>query len=203
MFRPSLRSSVTTLAAAVVLVGGASLASYATTNHGHGAGAATATPKTIKFHFGSPGKTFNTTNPVHLFTAKVPKGTYEVGLSGLLLDQAGGSTDNYTCLLSDKKTILKLLGGSGPNPDFSRVYALDGASQSDGGFAFGLVDSTNPVAKVDRPNIVYGCILSGTGPYVVGRTPTFTLTPVKVTSKSGTPLPIAKSQARRLVGALR
>ena len=45
MFRPSLRSSVTTLAAAVVLVGGASLASYATTNHGHGAGAADCAPR--------------------------------------------------------------------------------------------------------------------------------------------------------------
>lgn len=203
MFRPSLRSSVTTLAAAVVLVGGASLASYATTNHGHGAGAATGTPKTIKFHLASPGKTYNTTNPVHLFTAKVPKGTYEVGLSGIVLDQSGGGTDNYTCLLADKRTILKLLTSPGPDPDFSRVYAIDGASQSDGSYTFGIVDSTNPVAKIDRPNIVYGCILSGTGPYVVGRTPTFTLTPVKVTTKSGTPLPVAKSQARRLLGSLR
>jgi hypothetical protein len=203
MFRPSLRSSVTTLAAAVVLVGGASLASYAATNHGHGAGAAATTPKTIKFHLGAPGKSYSTANPVHLFTAKVPKGTYEVGLSGLLLDQSAGATDNYTCLLSDKRTILKLLGSPGPNPDFSRVYAIDGASQSEGTYVFGLVDSTNPVAKVDRPNIVYGCILSGTGPYVVGRTPTFTLTPVKVTAKSGTPLPVAKSQAHRLLGTLR
>lgn len=202
MFRPSLRASVTTLAAAVVLVGGASLASYAATNHHHGSGATAATPKTIKFHLGSPGKTYNTANPVHLFTAKVPKGTYEVGLSGLLVDQASG-TDNYTCLLADKKSILKLLGSPGPNPDFSRVYAIDGASQSDGGYAYGLVDSTNPVAKIDRPTIAYGCILSGTGPYVVGRTPTFTLTPVKVTAKSGTPLPIAKSEVRRLTTALR
>jgi hypothetical protein len=200
MFRPSLRSSLTTVAAAVVLVSGASLASYAATSHSHGAGAAAAQPKTIKFHLGAPGKHFNG-NTIHLFTAKVPKGTYDVGLSGVFSDPASG--DSYSCLVADRKSLLKILHNPSSNPDFSHIYDITGQSQDDGTFAFGILDAENPVATITRSNIIYGCLFNGTGPYTVGRTPTFTLTPVKVTSKSGTPLPVAKSEVRRLTASLR
>ena len=88
-------------------------------------------------------------------------------------------------------------------PDFSRLYDITGQEQGDGTFSFGILDATNPVATTDRPNIVYGCLLNGTGPYKVGRTPTFTLQPVKGTNKSGQPLPVARSEVRKLVAMLR
>jgi hypothetical protein len=196
--RPSLRSTVTTVAAAAVLAGGASLASYAATSHGHGTGGGTSSePKTIKYTLGSPGKIYKG-NTDHLFTTKVPKGTYQIGMSGLVLDNAGGDSDTYTCLLADKKNIQHVLGGG--NPNYALWYALDGDAK--GNFKYGVVNYSNNAQKIDRPNVVFGCVFSGTGPYTVARTVTFTLRPVKVTAKSGTPLPVAKSQGRRLVGKL-
>jgi hypothetical protein len=83
------------------------------------------------------------------------------------------------------------------------LYAIFTQSQADSTTGFGLLDSTNPAVKVDRAKIVYGCALSGTGPFLVARPPVFTLRPVKVTNKSGhhyTP-PVAKVQ--KLTRALR
>jgi hypothetical protein len=201
--RPPLRAVLATAAAATVLVGGVNLASYAAGHH-QGTGSAakpSAQPKTIKFHIGSPGATFNG-GSTHLFSAKVPKGTYEISMSGLLVDQSTGS-DNLTCLVADKKTLTRLLGHPGSFAGAQRLYSIFTQSQADSTTGFGLLDSTNPAVKVDRAKIVYGCALSGTGPFLVARPPVFTLRPVKVTNKSGhhyTP-PVAKVQ--KLTRALR
>jgi hypothetical protein len=196
--RPSLRSAVTTVAAAALLAGGASLASYAATNHGHGAGGGTSSePKTIKYTLGSPGKVYQG-NTQHLFTAKVPKGTYQIGMSGLVLDNDGADNDTYSCLLADKKNIQHVLGGG--NPNYSLWYALDGDAK--GSFKYGVVNNSNNAQKISRPGIVFGCIFDGTGPFTVARTVAFTLRPVKVSPESGKPLPVAKSQGRRLDGKL-
>ncbi len=198
--RPSLRSSVTTISAVAVRVGGASLASYAATGRGHatGAGATASEPKTIKYTLGSPGKIYHG-NTDHLFTTKVPKGTYQIGISGLVLDNAGSDSDSYTCLVADKKNIQHVLGGGNPND--ALWYALDGDRK--GAFKYGVVNYSNSAQRIARPNIVFGCIFDGTGPFTVARTLTFTLRPVRVTAEKGKPLPVAKSQARRLAGKLR
>ena len=198
--RPSVRSTVTTVTAAAVIAAGASLASYAATSHGHATGGgagASSEPKTIKYTLGSPGKVFKG-GTTHLFTAKVPKGTYQVAMSGLVLDNAGADNDTYTCLVADKKNIQHVLGGG--NPNYALWYALDGDQK--GGFKYGVVNYSNNAQRIARPNVAFGCLFEGTGPYTVGRTVTFTLRPVKVTSKTGKPLPVAKSQVRRLAGKL-
>ncbi len=38
-------------------------------------------PRTIRFHLGAPGVTF-AGSTVHIFTAKVPRGTYQIGMTG-------------------------------------------------------------------------------------------------------------------------
>jgi hypothetical protein len=201
----SLRSTVTTIAAAAVLVSGASLASYAANGNAHSAKTASsaraAQPRTIKFHLGAPGKVYNA-GTFHLFTAKVPKGTYSVGLSGVFL-ASSASGQSYDCLLSDKKSLLNILTNPSGTPNFSRIYNITGQSSDDGTFAFGILDATNPVATIDRSTIVYGCIFNGGTPYTVGRTPTFSLTPVKTTGQAGKPLPLPKSEVRKMAGLLR
>jgi hypothetical protein len=211
--RPSVRASVTTVAAAVVLVGGANLASYAATgsvlslgHHAHatqlrggtGSGQAAGTgSKVVKFHLGSPGKTF-AGGSAHLFSAKVPTGTYQVGVTGFLTDFAG-TTDSYTCLVADKRDILKVLAGTSQN--LRRVYAIDGAEQ--GEFAFGALEGTNEAQKIDRAKIAFGCLFNGTGPFKVKRTLSFTLRAVNVVNKSGSSISVTKSGARKLSGLLR
>jgi hypothetical protein len=208
--RPSIRSTLTTVAAACVLVGGANLASYAGTGFTLGSGphaagsaasgaGASSGPKTIKFHLGAPGASF-AGGSAHLLTAKVPTGNYAVGMSGIMLDSPGSGTDSYSCLVADKKDVTKVLGGTSQN--LRRVYALDGDSQ--GNFKFGVLDNTNHAQKVDRAKIVFGCVFNGTGPFKVKRTLTFTFRPVKVSSKSGSPIDILpKSGVRRLSELLR
>jgi hypothetical protein len=203
--RPSLRAVLATTAAAGLLVGGANLASYAATHHGHGAGASAAAkstqPKTITFHLGKPGKKFAGSS-THLVSAKVPKGTYEVAMTGLILDpDTIASTDSYSCLVSDRRTILKALHGSITPATYTHFYALDGDGQ--GSFKFGALDSYNPAQRIDRPTIALGCIFSGTTPWTIARTLTFTLRPVKVTSEHTSPILVARSQARRLSSLLR
>jgi hypothetical protein len=248
--RPSIRSTVTTLAAAAVLVGGADLASYAATGHplilGHGNSAGTTTalkntgrgpalslssskhapplvvnssklvkhlnadrvggrsasalePKTIRFHLGSPGQTF-AGDTQHVFSAKVPTGTYQIGLTGLLTESPSTSGDSYTCLIADKAKLLALFGG-GSLSNFTGFYALDGDTQ--GSFKYGVLDDTNHAQKVTRSSIAYGCLFTGPDAFKVRRTLTFTLHPVTATDKSGTPLSITRSGARHLLRTLR
>jgi hypothetical protein len=65
-------------------------------------------PKTIRFHLGSPGETFGG-NTQHVFSAKVSKGTYQLGLTGLITQSTSTSGDSYTCLIADKAKLLALL----------------------------------------------------------------------------------------------
>jgi len=77
------------------------------------------------------------------------------------------------------------------------------SSGAGGSFAFGILDATNPVAKIDRSKIVFGCLFNGSGPYVMSRVPTFTLTPVRVTNKKGARLPVSRSAVHKLIADLR
>lgn len=203
--RPSLRAVLATTAAAALLVGGADLASYAATHHSASAGAAGkphAQPKTIAYHLGLPGKSFQGSS-THLFTAKVPKGTYEVSISGWLNDTSGNTSDNYTCLVADKRTLFHVLRHPGNLSGAQRLYAVTGQSDLTDTFDFAVVGIANPVAKVDRSKVVYGCLLNGTGPFHIVRPLVFSLRPVSATNKTGKPLALAKMKARQLSHALR
>jgi hypothetical protein len=248
--RPSIRSTMTTLAAAAVLVGGADLASYAATGqplvlgHANSAGgttslkntgrgsalclntgkkyapltvnssklvkhlnadkvggksASTLEPKTIRFHLGSPGRTF-AGDTQHVFSAKVPKGTYQLGLTGLVTQSPSTSGDSYTCLIADKAKMLALFAGGSPS-NFSGFYAIDGDTQ--GAFKYGVLDDTNHAQKVTKSSIAFGCLFTGPDAFTVRRTMTFTLRPVTATDKSGTPLSITRTGARHFLRALR
>jgi hypothetical protein len=208
--RPSIRSTVTTVAAACILVGGANLASYATTGKvlglgsghhaagtaGAGSGAATS-QKTIVFHLGAVGKKFNA-GTAHLLKSKVPTGTYQVGMSGTLIDTGSTGSDSYSCLIGDKNDTTRVLGGTSSN--IKRIYALDGDAQ--GNFKFGVLANTNHVQKVDRAKIVFGCIFNGDGKFVEKRTLTFTFKPVKATNKSASPINIVPRSGVRKLSSL-
>ncbi len=104
----------------------------------------------------------------------------------------------YSCLIAYQKNIEHVLGGGHPN--YALWYALD--CDHNGTFKYGVVNYSNSAQKIDRPHLVFGCIWQGTGPFTVVRTVTFTLRPVKVTAEKGKPLPVAKSQIRRLAAKL-
>jgi hypothetical protein len=155
--RPPLRAVLATTAAAGLLVGGANLASYAATHHGHSSGTSAkphAQPKTIAYHLGSPGQAMGNTR---LFSAKVPKGTYEVSISGWLSDDVSTTGDSVTCVLADKKALFHLLNHPGSLTGAQRFYAITGGSE-DKTYDFAVMDNSNPVAKIDRRNISYGCL---------------------------------------------
>jgi hypothetical protein len=156
-------------------------------------------PKTIRFHLGSPGQTF-AGNSQHVFSGNVPKGTYQVGLTGLVTQSPSTSGDSYTCLIADKAKLLALFGG-GPLSNFSGFYALDGDTQ--GSFKYGVLDDTNHAQKVTSSSIAFGCLFTGPDAFKVRRTLTFTLRPIAATDKSGTPLSITRTGARHLLRALR
>lgn len=154
-------------------------------------------PKTLKFHLGKPGKVF-AGGTIHLFTGKVPKGTYEIGMSGLIEDTGISGTDSYTCLVADKKDLVRLLGSSNPNANIKRFYAVDAHGQQEPDSL--ELDSTNPAQKVDRTKIAFGCLFSGDGQFKIKRTVTFTFRAVKVTNESGSPITLTRSGARKLAG---
>jgi hypothetical protein len=205
--RPSVRLVATTVTAAALIAGGVDLASYAASSRDHGAGASASSqagqPKTLVFHLGKTGQSFNA-GSIRLYSAKVPTGNYSVSMSGVFVDKAADeSGDSYTCVLSDKKSLLHGLGSS--NASFKRIYSATGQDASEGVFSFGVFTDTNPVAHVDRHKILFGCLFNGTGPYQVSRVPVFTLTPVKRDSRSGHrfTLPSPKADLRKLSRALR
>ena len=228
MHRPSLRSVLTTVAAAAVLVGGADLTAYAATgnafilghsnsaggttslkNTGRGpalslnniksapplvvnsskmvkhlnanmVGGKTATQlagKTIRFHLGTVGSTLSGTQ---LFFAKVPKGTYQVSIAGILTDQGTDPTDNYTCLVADRAAVLAALGGG--TLDLSKVYGVEAGTSGDS--TFGFLGSINPAQKIANSNIVLGCGFNSTPGFTNSRQLSFTFRPVSVGDKN-------------------
>lgn len=205
MSRPPLRVVLATAAAAGLLVGGVNLASYATTRHDSAGGAgAGSQPKTLVFKIGTKGQKFNG-GSAHLYSARVPTGNYEISMSGIALDRAAPSIgDSLACLVADKRTLTYILGHPGSLRGAQRLYGLLNQTQQDGGDAIGILDQTNPAAKVDRKKIVYGCTFNGTGPFQVVRPLQFTLTPVKVDNqKSGARYQLPTTKVRQLAHALR
>lgn len=204
--RPSPVAALSIVAAAVVLVGGAGLASYAATGHGqHSRGSAAhkaAQPKTISFTLGANGRNFGPGTP-HLFTAKVPTGTYAVSISGFVTDTSSTNDNSYTCLVADKKAVLHLLHHPGSLTGTQRIYSAAEQDESTNSFGFGLINDHNPVAKVDRKTIVYGCTFNGSSPTTVARPLKFALTPIKATNEKGQEFTLPTAKVAKLAQALR
>jgi hypothetical protein len=224
--RPTIRSTVTTLAAAAVLVGGADLASYAATGHPlvlghansaggttslkntgrgpalslnnlksappllvssskmvkhlnaerlHGKTASALDPAVRRFHLGHPNHTVSNTS--HLFTTRVPKGGYEIGMSGFMTSTK--TTDQYYCTVADLKKFQA--------DDLSGNYTL--AVGTFAGPTGGLINGTDVERFAHATTLVMGCILpADTGIITVRRPIDFTLRAVSVTNKKGHPL---------------
>jgi hypothetical protein len=251
--RPSLRSTVTTLAAAVVLVGGANLAAYAANGHplilGHanktvgatslkniGRGPALSlnsskhsSPLTVnssklvkhlnaaqvggmtaqqlggvlRYRIGSVGSSFTSASHDQVFSAKIPKGTYQVSVTGLVTETGSGTTDTDTisCLATDRATLLAALGGG--SFDYSKVYALTGNKTGD--FDFGVINYTNPAQKISSSNIALGCLFrpQSTGTFTEAHQIAFTFKPVTTSDKRlGTVIPIPRSAQQRIADGL-
>jgi hypothetical protein len=226
--RPSIRSTVTTLAAAAVLVGGANLATYAASGHplilGHsnsavgttslknlgrgpalslnsskhapplvvnssklvkhlnadklqGRSATQLNPKVMRWHLGSSG-TVVANGAQKLFTAKVPKGTYEIIWNAFMNRDSVPDTDSYQCLAADYKKLVGHMNSSG-------YWALDGNTW--GEFDSGLIHDTNPVQTLTKARkMIFGCFFSGsTGTITYVQPPTLTFRKISVTNKSG------------------
>ena len=222
--RPSLRATVTTLAAAAVLVGGAQLTSYAATGHplligksnsgvgtttlknaGRGPAlglntsksapplvvnsskmvkhlnanavggktAAQLEPTVWRYHVGKD------TTPIsaaaHFFTTKLPTGTYEVTMSGILTSTV--DTDSYICAAGDKQRILANdIGGLftyAVNPYTSPIFS----------------DTYTTKINKNRP-VLFGCNLSGTGTVTAAKSVQFTFRAISLKDKKGTPFTI-------------
>ena len=201
----SLRTILATAAAAGLLVGGVSLASYATTRHDSagsaGAGAGTASlPKTRVYTVGSTHDLING-GASRLRSVSVPKGNYEISVSGVVTD-GSSDPDSLACLLTDKKTLTYILHHPGSLRGSQRLYMLLNSNAADS--SFGFIDQTNPAAHVDRSSIVYGCTFNGTGPFKVVRPIQFTLTPVKTANqKKGQVYHLPAAKVGRMTHALR
>jgi hypothetical protein len=204
--RPVSSAAVGIVAAATILVGGASLASDAAPGHGHAGGGAArahgaAPPKTISFTLGQ----LNTQYPggvAKFFTAKVPKGSYSVSLNGGILDSTP-TGDGIVCAIADKKALVHILLHPTAGETFNRIYELVIQSESDSSSSFGFFEGADPLVKINRPTIAYGCILEGSGPFRIVRVPVFTLTPVKNAPHKSKPLPLSKADPRALLRASR
>jgi hypothetical protein len=225
--RPSLRSTVTTLAAAAVLVGGADLASYAATGnplvlgHANTAGGTTSLrnsgrgpalslnsiksapplvvnssqmvkhlnanqvggqtakqlePKVWRYTLGKDGKHLSL--GIHFVTVKIPSGTYQLQMSGVL-SSTGGPTDSYACAIGYQKKIV--------------------ANDLTGLFTFGTgLYQTAPVvsdtytAQISKKRaVLIGCntdsTSSGTGTVTTIKAIQFTFRAITVTDKRGKP----------------
>jgi hypothetical protein len=251
MHRPSPRAIVTTLAAAVVLVGGANLAAYAANGHplllgksnqavgtttlknaGRGAALNLNTGKSSpplivnssklvknlnadklggmtaaqlggvsRFKIGSVGSTFTNASPGNVFSAKIPKGTYQVSVTGLALNSGGGTSDSLTCLALDKNALLVAIGGG--SLDYSKVYALTGNQTGD--FDFGVINYTNPAQKISGSNIALGCVFNTpTGTFTEAHQIAFTFKPITLSDKKkGGAIPLSRTAGHRIASGLR
>jgi hypothetical protein len=162
---PSLRSAVLTVAAAVVLVGGAGLASYARSGHQPLQSPRAGTvPKSYQVVLTHAKKKYTDSAFV---TATVPHGSYEVSLSGKITPDADGSLE---CFVSDKTYWTS------SHPRAAQLWADDRQPLVDRNGATLNAVGTARVGKGAK--VTVGCVF-GVPTWTVEKPIVATLTPVK------------------------
>jgi hypothetical protein len=184
--RLSMRSSLTTLAAATVLVGGASIAGYAATSHSGGSGGAATSSSLITYKFGHAGSPFSVAQ--HFVKIPAPVGTYQITMSGIWTSST--NTDDLACLVVDKNAFA----GS----DLSLIYALEQESLDTSDNA-NIISQTAYAHFTKGQKLVVGCTTEGdTGPVTLAQPLEINFKKVTQTITKGTPIQISKSGLNRL-----
>ncbi|HEY3527954.1 MAG TPA: hypothetical protein VGK78_02300, partial [Nocardioides sp.] len=156
--------------------------------------AAQLNPKLLRWHLGAVGTTF-ANGASDLFKVTVPKGTYQVTLSGLLVQSGASTTDSWQCLAVDYHKLLD----NPSSPDISGIWALGGHQWSDWDAA--VLDYTSAPITLTQPRaMLYGCQFSGTtGTITAYQPPTFVFHKVTVANQTqGSPVVLPKSATSHL-----
>jgi hypothetical protein len=191
--RGSALSLNTAKSAAPFIVNSSKMVKNLNANTVGGKTAAQLNPATLTYRYGTVGTAYPTGTP-QLYTANIPKGSYDIDLSGLVLESGSGGSDSYQCLVMDKAALLAAIHGGG-TPPYSKWYLLTG--DAEGTYNYGILNSVNTAQKITGP-VAYGCIWNGSGTYTPARQVQFTFRPVTATTKHGSVLPLTKSAAKRL-----
>jgi hypothetical protein len=130
-------------------------------------------PGVWRFKVGKAGQAL-TPNGEHLFTFSLPKGTYQIQISGFL--NSSSTSDSFDCVTADLNKVLAM--------DESGLWAVhEGAFDT---FAGGIVDAADVETVKHATKVVYGCETgSSTGTVTVIRPATFTFRQVPVVDKKG------------------
>jgi hypothetical protein len=131
-------------------------------------------PTVLRYTLGRDNSPISATTN-HFFTTKLPTGTYEVQMSGILTSTV--ATDTYFCAIGDKDRILANdIGGI-------FTYAVDTYASPI------LSDTYTTKISKSRP-VLFGCNLAGTGTVTTAKALQFTFRPISVQNKKGTPFTI-------------
>lgn len=141
-----------------------------------GKSAAQLEPTTYRFHLGSDGGTL--TSDEHFFTAKLPTGTYQVQMSGILTSTV--STDGYICAVADKQKILA--------NDITGLYTYAVEPYSSPVFS----DVYTTKISATKP-VLFGCNTAGSGTVTASKAVQFTFRAITVKDKKGSPITVARN----------
>jgi hypothetical protein len=148
-------------------------------------------PALSRFTLGTTNGTL-TPNGEHLFTTTLPKGTYQMQITGLVTSDT--STDSYDCVIANKNKILAM--------DESGIYAAHlGDFTNDANAPF--VNAADVETLKAKTAVLFGCETnSATGVVTTVRPVTFTFKKVSVTNKRGSVFTLTPNHApsRGLIG---
>jgi hypothetical protein len=115
----------------------------------------------------------------HLFTARVPKGTYQMAVSGLAMDT--DTTDEFDCVIANKVKVVN-------NGDESGLYPFHLAT-FDGSDPNGAIIDASDIETLNKATVlIFGCETQNTtGTITLIRPVTFTWRQVPVNDKRGKP----------------
>jgi hypothetical protein len=137
-------------------------------------------PGVWRFKVGKAGQAL-TPNGEHLFTFTLPKGTYQMQISGFLTSSV--AADTFDCVTADLNKVLAM--------DESGLWAIHQATFDT--LAGGVVDAADVETVTHANKVVYGCETnSDTGTVSVIRPATFTFRQIPVVDKKGKPFALAK-----------
>jgi hypothetical protein len=163
-----------------LVVNSSKMVKHLNANQVGGKSAAALEPDTWRFHLGHDGGTL--TSDLHFFAAKLPSGTYQVQMSGILTSTV--STDQYFCATGDKQKILA--------NDITGLYTYAAEPYS----SPVLSDVYTTKISKSRP-VLFGCNLQGTGTVTAPKAVQFTFRAISVKDKKGNPVALPRSPGGR------